>query len=191
MIRLKEYVESVSSVLQNIQVTDLEGKPLENEKGLSRWCDITAELKRHNNTMFFVGNGASAMLSSHMAADSSKNGEFRCLAFNDAALLTAVSNDIAYEQCFAVPLRRFADKDDVLVTISSSGNSQNILKSIETAREMDLIIITLSGMKPDNRSRKLGDINFFIPGETYGIVETSHLVLLHCWLDKFVCEYKQ
>ena len=73
--------------------------------------------------MFFVGNGASAMMASHMAADASKNGGFRAMAFNDQALMTAVSNDICYEQSFAMPLKRFANPGDMLVTISSSGNS--------------------------------------------------------------------
>ena len=87
-----------------------------------------------------------------------------------------------------MPLKRFANSGDILVTISSSGNSPNIIKAIEVARELGIKVVTISGMSPDNRSRTMGDLNFYIPGETYGIVETSHLVLLHCWLDKFIDE---
>lgn len=126
------------------------------------------------------------MMASHMAADASKNGNFRSLAFNDPALLTAVSNDIAYEECFAVPLKRFANPSDGLVSISSSGNSKNVIRAIETARELKMQVITLSGMSPDNKSRKMGDINFYIPADTYGIVEVTHQALLHCWLDLFM-----
>ena len=190
MIRFKNYVDSVSSSLAKIHVTDGKGRKIDIEAGLSCWCDMTREVKESNATMYFIGNGASAMMASHMAADASKNGGFRSLAFNDPAFITAISNDISYEESFAIPLKRFADHGDVLAAISSSGNSHNIIRAIETARELEIRIITLSGMKPDNRSRQLGDTNFYIPADTYGIVEVSHQVLLHCWLDKFVEEYK-
>jgi D-sedoheptulose 7-phosphate isomerase len=100
--------------------------------------------------------------------------------------MTAVSNDIAYEECFAVPLKRFANPSDGLVTISSSGNSKNVIRAIETAKELKMKVITLSGMSPDNKSRKMGDLNFYIPADTYGIVEVNHQALLHCWLDRFM-----
>ena len=184
----KDYIASVASALEKMEVTDSKGQELDTEEGMSRWCSITGELRQSNATMYFVGNGASAMMASHMAADASKNGDFRSVAFNDAALMTAVSNDIAYEECFAMPLKRFADSQDVLVTISSSGNSPNIVRAIEVAREVGLQMITLSGMKPDNLSRKMGDLNFYIPADTYGIIEVSHQALLHCWLDMFMEE---
>ena len=182
----KDYVNAVASALEKMQVTDNKGKELDTEEGLVRWCDLTKELQREDKTMYFAGNGASAMMASHMAADASKNGNFRSQAFNDVALMTAVSNDIAYEECFAMPLKRFATPGDVLVTISSSGNSPNIIRAIETARETKLHVITVSGMKSDNRSRQMGDLNFYVPADTYGVVEAAHQVLLHCWLDRFM-----
>ncbi len=169
-----------------MEVTNRKGQKLDQEEAITQWCTITKEVKDSNSTMYFVGNGASAMMASHMAADASKNGGFRSLAFNDAALMTAVSNDLAYEECFAMPLKRFATPGDILLTISSSGNSPNIFRAIETAQKLGLKVITLSGMKPNNRSRKMGDLNFYMPASTYGIVEASHQVLLHCWLDKFL-----
>lgn len=169
-------------------VTSDKGDVLDHDTGLSRWCDWTRNVKREAKTMFFIGNGASAMMASHMAVDSSKNGGVRSLAFNDAALLTAVSNDISYDKSFAFPLKRFADNGDLLITISSSGNSPNVIEAITVAREIGLQVVTLSGMKPQNRSRQLGDLNFYIPAATYGLVESCHQTLLHCWLDKFMEE---
>jgi D-sedoheptulose 7-phosphate isomerase len=67
--------------------------------------------------------------------------------------------------------------------VSSSGNSANIVQAIESARKMGLTIVTMSGMASNNSSRALGDLNFWIPADTYGTVESSHQVLLHCWLD--------
>jgi D-sedoheptulose 7-phosphate isomerase len=186
MIDFHNYVDALRLALEKTEVTDNQLNSIETEDGLVHWLKMTRKLQISNQTLYFVGNGASAMMASHMAADASKNGNFRSLAFNDVALMTAVSNDIAYEECFAVPLNRFANKGDGLVTISSSGNSTNIIRAIETARDIDMGVITLSGMDPNNKSRKMGDINFYIPAHTYGIVEVNHQALLHCWLDRFM-----
>ena len=79
------------------------------------------------------------------------------MAFNDVALLTATANDVAFEEVFALPLRRVARAGDLLTVISSSGNSPNILRAIDAAREMSLTVVTLTGMSADNRARAQGD----------------------------------
>lgn len=188
MSYFNKYLDQIQGALSKMVVTTNEGDVLDHDKGLSRWCDLARCVKREARTMFFIGNGASAMMASHMAVDSSKNGGVRSLAFNDAALLTAVSNDISYDKSFAFPLRQFANTGDLLITISSSGNSPNVIEAIRAAKEIGLQVVTLSGMKPQNRSRQLGDLNFYIPAETYGLVESCHQTLLHCWLDKFMEE---
>ena len=91
------------------------------------------------------------MMASHMAVDSCKNAHLRSMALNDAAWLTAVANDISYQKSFALPLERLSVIADMLVTISSSGNSPNIIEAIKTARKIGLRVVTLSGMKPDNQ----------------------------------------
>ena len=188
MITFDKYINGIQTSLEAMKVTENSGQEIKQEDGILRWCEITKEVKQSDAVMYFIGNGASAMMASHMAADASKNGQFRSVAFNDAALMTAVSNDTSFRESFAMPLKRFADSGAVLVTISSSGNSPNIIRAIETARELELLVVTLSGMKPDNRSRQMGDINFYIPADTYGIVEVTHQAILHCWLDKFIEE---
>ncbi len=181
-----QYLNALCTTLEKTKVTDRDNNAIDIETGFLHWIDITSEIQSKNQTLYFAGNGASAMMASHMAADASKNGNFCSQAFNDVALMTAVSNDISYEECFAVPLKRFARSGDGLVTISSSGNSPNIIRAIEIARELSIKVITLSGMSPENKSRKMGDINFYIPAPSYGIVEVSHQALLHCWLDRFM-----
>ena len=108
------------------------------------------------------------------------------MSVSDSAMLTALGNDIGYEEVFSAPLRWYAEAGDQLITISSSGNSPNILRALEAARELGLSIVTLSGLRPDNSSRKLGDLNFYVPAKTYGIVESVHQVLLHLCLDRFM-----
>ena len=191
MTSYSDYVQQLSECLSSMVVTDAQGGALSAEEGITHWCRMTYDLKVNNNTMFFVGNGASAMMAGHMAADASKNGGFRSMAFNEPALMTAVSNDICYEQTFALPLKRFADPGDILVTISSSGNSPNVLAAIHAARELGMQVITLSGMKPDNKSRQVGDLNFYVPAPTYGLAESTHQAILHCWLDVFMETYPE
>ncbi|MFO0624987.1 MAG: SIS domain-containing protein [Polyangiales bacterium] len=143
-------------------------------------------LKASGATQFFVGNGASSALASHVAADWTKNGGIASLALTDAALLTAAANDLGVEEMFASPLARLGRAGDLLVTISSSGNSPNILRAIAAARAAGMRVVTFSGLRPDNQSRALGDANVYVPARTYGIVESAHQVLLHAWLDAFL-----
>ncbi len=184
------YLEALHNALDALVVTDIRQRIVPQEEGLLQWCKLCRDAKADNRTMYFVGNGASATMASHMAADFSKNCGCRALAFNDIALMTAVSNDMRYEDCFAMPLERFANPKDVFVTVSSSGNSPNVLKAAKSARTLGLTVVTLSGMREDNASRRLGDLNFWIPADTYGLVESSHQALLHCWLDTYLELYE-
>lgn len=86
-----------------------------------------------------------------------------------------------------MPIKVFGGQGDVLVAISSSGNSINILNGVEVALQKDMVVVTLSGFTVDNQLRALGDINFYVPSRCYGYVESSHSVILHCILD-LTCE---
>lgn len=186
VMRYQTYMNNLHKILEALSATGRQAQLLHPEQGIEEWCRITHETRQARRCMYFVGNGASAAMASHMAADFSKNCDCRAFAFNDSALMTAISNDIQYEECFAMPLTRFASAFDMLITISSSGNSPNVTKAIQRARELDLRIITLSAMQADNKSRTLGDLNFWIPASTYGLAEAGHQALLHCWLDTFI-----
>lgn len=182
----EQYSHEITRSLQGLQTTDKTGRSIPRETAFRRWCSMTRDVFGNKRMIYFAGNGASAAMASHMAADSAKNGRLRAMAFNDVALMTAVSNDISYSDCFAEPLRRFGLAGDLIVTISSSGNSENIIRAIEVGRSLEVGIVTLSGMEQDNSSRSLGDVNFYVPAKTYGIVECCHQILLHCWLDQFM-----
>ena len=182
----KEFKSKIISVLDEMVVTAGQGDQLTQEDGFSKWVEITRDLKSNNKDMYFAGNGASAAMAAHMSADASKNGEIKAHCFNESSFMTAIGNDISYEEVFSYPLSRYAEEGDVLVTISSSGNSPNIVKAIEAARKIGMTVVTLSGMKEDNKSRAAGDLNFWIPSRSYGIVESTHQCLLHCWLDKYM-----
>jgi D-sedoheptulose 7-phosphate isomerase len=159
--------------------------------GVARWVAMTRATHDRGGQLYIIGNGGSAGMASHMAADACKNGHLRAMAFNDMALLTATSNDLAYDQVFSLPIERLARPGDLLIAISSSGNSPNIVRALETSRRLSLEAVTLTGMQPDNRARTLGDVNFHVPLPRYGWTESAHQVILHYWFDQYLCEHRQ
>jgi len=182
----ENYVSAFSAALAGLEVTDSKATALDPESAFGELCRRTHELHQSGGTQFMCGNGASAAMSNHMALDWSKNAGVKTLSFSDSAIITALGNDVGYDEVFATPLRWYGQTGDQLVAISSSGNSPNILRAIETARELGLSVITFSGLRPDNQSRKLGDLNFYVPAKTYGVVESIHQVLLHLCIDRFM-----
>ena len=184
--RWPEYCDQASAGLCRLEVTGPAGEPLTPEAGFARWIALTADGHLRGQHIYLVGNGASAMIASHLAADACKNGGLRASTFNDAALLTATANDVAFAEVFAVPLQQLARAGDQLIAISSSGNSPNILRACERARAMSLTIVTLTGMGGANRARLHGDLNFYVPSPRYGWVECAHQLVLHYWLDQYL-----
>jgi len=183
-------VESAAAALRDLAVTDRDGAALSTPEGFRRWLALTRERHTCARHIYLVGNGASAMLASHFAADACKNGGLSASTFNEPALLTATANDVAFDEVFALPLSRVARKGDLLIAISSSGNSPNILRAIDAARAAGMAIVTLTAKSADNRARQGGDLNFYVPAPRYGWAECAHELLLHYWLDQYLNLYR-
>lgn len=185
----KDYFETIRNGLGSMIATDREGKALGHDEALEAWVDKSEELKKDKGIFFFCGNGASATMAEHMSHDCFQNADFLTETVSETSHLTAISNDVSYEDVFSYRISKMLGDKDMLITISSSGNSPNVIKAIKTARELGVFIVTVSGKKEDNQSRQLGDLNFYVPLETYGLVESAHAVLLHCWLDMYLDKY--
>lgn len=140
----------------------------------------------HGARIFFIGNGGSAAIASHMATDYMKNGGLPTFCFNDGPLLTCVSNDLGYECSFLEPLKHHGRFGDILIAISSSGESKNIIAATAFASMHHMNVVTLSGFDPGNSLRTLGAVNFYVPSRSYGIVEIAHLAILHSVLDEMM-----
>lgn len=151
-----------------------------------QWKDLTLQIRKARKTVFFIGNGASASMASHISADLAKNAHIRTEVFSDLSLITAIANDLGYKEVFAEPLRRRMSEHDMLVAISSSGQSANILRGVKEAKRLGGIVVTLSAMNPENNLRSQGLLNFYIPAKTYGMAETCHAAILHYWMDLVV-----
>ncbi len=184
-----EYIDTISNGLKKTIATDSQSNVIDTEKALFQWADKTYEVNSKSGLLFFCGNGASATMAEHLADDCLHNAGMKTETSCSTAHLTAIANDNSSEELFSFRIGRFLGKNDLLITISSSGNSPDILKAIETAREKGSFIVTLSGRNSDNKSRKMGDLNFYVPLPTYGETESAHAALLHCWLDLYMDKY--
>jgi len=184
---MKQHVDDYFSALGSLPGRALASGPVGLPIPAAVFVEEAAEAMRaavaQGGKLMFVGNGGSASICSHMAVDFSKNAGLPALAFNDGAVLTCLSNDLGYERVFAKQVEMYGRPEDLLVAISSSGNSANILNAVEAARRLGCRVVTLSGFRPDNRLRSLGDWNLYLPAGEYGFVEIVHLAFCHAILD--------
>lgn len=151
------------------------GRELELAEGFEFAVRIIEEqCLKEKQKLIFIGNGGSAAIASHQALDFFLNFKIDARAFNDGPFLTCMVNDFGRENMFAMPISALATSGDVLAAISSSGKSADIIKAVETARAKGCWIITMSGFGKHNDLRKKGNVNFYIPSDSYQIVEAAH-----------------
>jgi len=182
------YYLQIERLLKSVAVTDHYGNDIDFCAGIAGAVKLIKLCADTGRKLLFIGNGASAAVSSHQATDFWKNAGIRAMAFNDISGLTCISNDFGYEHVFEKPIEMFAEPADVLVAISSSGQSENILRGVSSAAQRDVKVITLSGFERTNPLRELGLINFYVPSPHYGHVEILHLSICHCILDIVIHE---
>ena len=151
---------------------------------LERASMLIKAVKEKNGKLLFCGNGWSAAIASHCSFDFTKAASIRAINFNESDLLTCFANDYGYENVFSAAVDFYADKNDLLILISSSGESANILNAAKKAKDINIPIITFSGFSSKNSLRKLGDVNLWADSSGYNIVECVHQI----WLLN-LCDY--
>ena len=156
------------------------------EKQAIKTKELFVKVKKKKGKIIFAGNGASAAIASHAALDFTKQARIRGVCFNDAALLTAFSNDYGYKYSVEKALEFYADKEDVVVLISSSGRSPNVVNAAKYAKKKKLKIITFTGFSKTNPLKSLGDINFWINSRSYNMVESIHMFWLMTVCDLII-----
>lgn len=145
--------------------------------------DFFTTIKKNNGKVFFIGNGGSAAIAMHMTADYMKNGGMRTCSLYDSSVVTCLGNDYGYEEIFSRQLSFLSTRGDLLVAISSSGKSENIINAVKTAKNNGANICTLTGFEENNPVKKMGDISIYVPSDKYGIVESVHNVILQQIVD--------
>ena len=146
--------------------------------------DLLLEVNKNNKKILIFGNGGSAAIASHFSVDLTKNAGVRCLNFNEADLITCFANDYGFEHWVEKAVDFYGDEGDLLIVISSSGRSQNMLNGVKAARNGNFkSVVTLSGFAEDNPLNQLGDINLWLDSKAYNFVENIHQAWLLTIVD--------
>lgn len=153
-------------------------------------ADLIAEAFRHGNKLLLCGNGGSAADCQHMAAeftsrltmDYARPGLPAIALTTDSSFLTAYANDFDFSGVFARQVQALGKPGDVLIGISTSGNSKNVVRAVETARDKNMLVITLTG--EGGRLKDLADVALCVPSNKTQFIQESHLALEHivCYL---------
>ncbi len=155
--------------------------------------DLLSEIeivKRNNKKIIIVGNGGSAAIASHFSVDMTKVVGIRAINFNEGSLLTCFSNDYGYQNWVSKALEFYSEKGDLIILISSSGKSENIINAAKKCNELNLNLITFSGFNKKNPLYELGKVNFCVESKSYNIIESTHQFWLLSIVDYLIYEKK-
>jgi D-sedoheptulose 7-phosphate isomerase len=179
---LEDHVTAVREVLLQVDLTAVE-----------QVVDIILNAYRRGQHVYVLGNGGSASTATHFACDLSKativegRARLRVTSLTDnIALLTAWANDTSYENVFAEQLSNLVNPGDVVVAISASGNSPNVLAAVATARSLGAKTVAIVGFT-GGRLKPAVDTAVYVPSDSYGVVEDCHLVLEHAITESTRC----
>jgi len=183
-LSLHSCVNHFCQMFDSIELTEKGGSLTEIEPGIERVMSMLSQVRKNENSVYVIGNGGSAAVASHAVTDFSNVGKFRAFTLHDQSLLTCMVNDYGYEHAFSRILGQVAKQGDILIAISSSGNSMNICNAAIQMADSGGKVITLTGFSGDNFLRDLGDMNIWLDSDDYGFVEIGHQFILHNLSDR-------
>ena len=153
------------------------------QKKLIRVFKLIEKTKRRKKKIVIAGNGGSAAISSHFSVDMTKIGKVRCTNFNESDLITCFSNDYGYENWIKQSLKFYLDSKDLVILISSSGKSKNMINAANFLKKRNNICVTFTGFGKKNKLSKLGDVNFIVDSKCYNYIENVHQYWLLTLVD--------
>ena len=145
--------------------------------------DVLIKASAFGKKAIVVGNGGSAAIASHVSVDMTKNAGIRSVNFNETDLITCFANDYGYEKWVKEAIKAYCLINDLVILISSSGTSPNILNAAKYCKDTNIDLITLSGFNRDNELSKLGKVNFHVDSKNYNHVEMTHHIILLSIVD--------
>ena len=171
----KNYFLTIKKNLDSIDVDKLE-----------KIINLITRVSKGKGKVIIFGNGGSAAIASHLTVDFINAAKIKAISFNDSSIITCFSNDYGYENWVDKALEYYAEDGDLVILISSSGQSENMINGAKRAKLMGLNVITLSGFLPNNPLRKLGDVNLWVDSKAYNIVEMTHNIWLLSVVDYII-----
>jgi len=180
---VNDYFVTLGRAIDTVAITAADGAPVPQRDGLLKAGKAVRDACDAGRMIFVIGNGGSAGIASQVTYEFTHFKETRALCLNDPSALTGIGADRGYDQVFSRQLAAYGRSGDCLIAISSSGQSASILNAAAVARAQGLGIVTLSGFRPENPLRRMGDLNLYVDSHDYGFVEVSHLALCHAIVD--------
>ncbi len=184
-LTLQSRIEQFSQVLVSTQITNERQQICEVEAQIKQLQERLAQLKKGQKNLYIVGNGGSASVAAHAVTDFFNVAKIRATTLHESSLLTCMANDFGYENAVARMLGQLLNSGDMVIAISSSGNSLNMRNAATVASQSGAYVVTLTGFSVDNPLRQLGHTNIWLDSGDYGFVEIGHQFILHNIADRF------
>ena len=171
-LKFIDYKNSINNLLKNIS-----------DRSLNDSIDLIKKTIKNKGKIYIVGNGGSASIASHVSVDFAKVARVPSSTFNNSNLITCFANDYGYHNWVTEAIKAYMNKNDMMILISSSGKSKNILNAAKYCKKNSIKLITLSGFKKNNLLSKYGNVNFYINSDQYNFIEMSHHIILVFLID--------
>ena len=168
----KEIFNEITEQLNKVKIDDL-----------IKIKDLIIDLKKIGGKILIAGNGGSHAIASHLSVDFTNACAVPALAFSDPSLISCLANDFSYEEALGKFISAFVKPNDLVILISSSGNSKNIYLAAKTAIRAGAKTVILSGFSSKNKVSKIGDVRIHIPVKHYNVVENVHQIILTSIVD--------
>jgi len=178
-------IEQFSAIISDAKVTDGQGIASKLADGLNLLRDHISQVQKNSKNLYIVGNGGSAGVAAHAVTDFFNVAKIRASTLHESSLLTCMANDFGYENAAARMLAQLLNPGDVVIVISSSGNSPNMQNAALVSKKNGAFVVTFSGFSSENPLSKLGDLNIWLNSNDYGFVEIGHQFILHNIADRF------
>lgn len=173
---VRKYIEDCTALLSSgLMLEDVE-----------KSIQLMKQCSAMGGKLIFAGNGASASIANHASLDFTKQAKIRSVNFNESAFITAFANDFGYEDWVAKALEFYSDKNDLLILISCSGTSGNIVKGAEAAKALQIPVISFTGFAHDNPTKEASDVAFWVDSRAYNIIEGVHQLWLLMLCDVII-----
>ena len=182
-MRYKKYMKNIKkdfTFLQNY-LTDFSDLIKPNKHIISKLIqvrNIFLNTSKKKNKILIFGNGGSAAIASHVSVDLTKNAKIRTVNFNESDLITCFSNDYGFERWIEKAVDFYADKNDTLILISSSGKSTNMINACKAAKRKKVKVISFTGHTKNNPLSKISDLSLWVNSKAYNFVENTHQIWL-------------
>ncbi len=178
-----QYCQDLRKLIKSMEVSGPDNLQMSTAAGFEQVKKLLSECAANKNKVFVLGNGGSAAIAAHIQNDLCNGAGIRALSCQDIPTLTALSNDHGYTSAYERLIEQWAASDDLMIAISSSGESENIIRAVASASAAGCRIVTISGFNSGNKLRQLGVVNFYVPSKHYGHVETIHAIIGHFLTD--------